>query len=105
MALFGAGFALFSAPNSNAIMSSVPPNRLGQASGVITVTRLCGQISSIALTTLVFSLVIGSGKLTPDSYKLFIPAARTCFFIFAPLCLTGILASLARGRLKNESSL
>jgi MFS family permease len=98
MALTGAGFALFSAPNSNAIMSSVPPLRLGQASGVITVTRLCGQISSMALTTVVFSLVIGSEAITPEKYPAFISASKICFWIFAPLCLTGIFASKARGK-------
>jgi MFS family permease len=98
MALFGAGFALFSAPNTNAIMSAVPPMRLGQASGVITVTRLCGQISSMALTALVISSVLGPGRLGPETYPLFAEVTRICFWIFAPLCLTGILASMARGR-------
>jgi MFS family permease len=98
MGMTGAGFAFFSAPNSNAIMSAVPQKRLGQASGVITVTRLCGQISSIALTTLVFSIVIGPGNITPEKYPDFISASKICFWIFAPLCLSGILASLARGR-------
>jgi MFS family permease len=98
MSVTGAGFAFFAAPNSNAIMSAVPRVRLGQASGVITVTRLFGQISSIALITIVFNVVIGPGTITPDKYPAFITASRVCFFIFAPLCLTGVLASLARGR-------
>ena len=94
----GAGFAFFAAPNSNAIMSAVPRVRLGQASGVITVTRLFGQISSIALITVVFSVVIGPGSITAEKYPAFITASRICFAIFAPLCLTGVLASLARGK-------
>jgi MFS family permease len=98
MGLTGAGFAFFSAPNSNAIMSAVPRVRLGQASGVITVTRLFGQISSIALINIVFNVVIGPDKVTVDKYPAFITASRICFLIFAPLCLTGILASLARGK-------
>ncbi|MDR1086334.1 MAG: MFS transporter [Deltaproteobacteria bacterium] len=102
MGLFGAGFALFSAPNTNAIMGAVPPRRLGQASGVITVTRLWGQISSIALTTMVFSLVIGPGDITPDLYPRFITAAKTCFWLFAPLALLGIIASSARGRQQTD---
>jgi MFS family permease len=98
MGMTGVGFALFAAPNSNAIMSAVPRVRLGQASGVITVTRLFGQISSIALITIVFGVVIGPGEITADKYPAFVRASRICFFIFAPLCLTGVLASLARGR-------
>jgi MFS family permease len=98
MCLCGGGFALFGAPNSNAIMSSVPPRRIGQASGVIAVTRLTGQISSVAVTTLVFSLVIGQGVITPEKYPAFITASRALFWIFIPMCLLGVFASLARGK-------
>lgn len=96
--LLGAGFATFSAPNSNAIIGSAPPGQVGQASGTITATRLCGQVFSISLTTLVFSLVIGPGKITPEKYPAFMNAATVCLSIFAPICLSGVLASLARGR-------
>ena len=98
LALLGFGFAIFGAPNSNAIIGAAPPARIGQASGTITATRLCGQVFSIALTTLVFSLVIGPGRITPDKYSAFMEAATICFSLFAPICLMGVLASLARGR-------
>ncbi|MDR2352060.1 MAG: MFS transporter [Deltaproteobacteria bacterium] len=98
MCICGAGFAIFSAPNTNAIMSSVPPNRLAQASGVIVVTRLTGQITSIALTTLIFSQVIGRGVLNPAQYPSFINSLKILFGIFAPVCLIGVLASLVRGK-------
>ena len=94
----GLGFATFSAPNSNAIIGSAPPDKVGQASGTITATRLCGQTFSLALTTLVFSLVIGPGRITEDRYPDFMKAATVCFALFAPLCLAGVAASLARGR-------
>jgi len=94
----GLGFATFSAPNSNAIIGSAPPDKVGQASGTITATRLCGQTFSLALTTLIFSLVIGPGRITPDRYPDFMRAATVCFTVFAPLCLAGVAASLARGR-------
>ena len=96
--LLGVGFAIFGAPNSNAIIGSAPPGQVGQASGTITATRLCGQVFSISLTTLIFSLVIGPGKITPEKYPAFMEAATVCLTIFAPICLAGILASLARGK-------
>ncbi|MDR2300899.1 MAG: MFS transporter [Deltaproteobacteria bacterium] len=98
MAMTGVGFAFFSAPNTNAIMSAVPPKRLGQASGVITVTRLCGQITSMAVTTLVFGLVIGSGVITAEKSPELIRACVIIFWIFAPVCLVGVLASLTGGK-------
>ena len=102
--LFGVGFAAFSAPNSNAIMGSVPKVRVGQASGVIATTRLCGQISSIAITALVFGLVIGAGqKISPALYPDFLKSALICFKIYTAICFIGILASLARGK-KNKGT-
>jgi MFS family permease len=98
LAALGVGFSIFSAPNSNAIIGSAPPEKVGQASGTITATRLCGQVFSIALTTLIFSLIIGPGRITPDKYPAFMQAATICFFFFAPICFTGILASMARGK-------
>ena len=98
--LLGAGFATFAAPNSNAIIGSAPPARVGQASGTITATRLCGQVFSISLTTLVFSLVIGPGRIVPEKYPAFMEAATVCFTIFIPICFAGVLASMARGRSK-----
>ena len=96
--ILGVGFAIFAAPNSNAIIGSAPPARVGQASGIITATRLCGQVFSISLTTLIFSLVIGPGRIEPEKYPAFMEAATICFTIFVPICFVGILASLARGR-------
>ncbi len=98
--LLGTGFSIFAAPNSNAIIGSAPPERVGQASGTITATRLCGQVFSISLTTLVFSLVIGPGRIGPENYPDFMRATTVCFQIFTPICFIGVLASLARGREK-----
>jgi MFS family permease len=104
MCLCGAGFALFSAPNSNAIMSSVPPLRLGQASGVISATRLAGQITSISLSTLVFASVVGPGEITPDRYPSFINASRILFSVFIVMSFLAIFSSLARGRRREDAS-
>jgi MFS family permease len=101
--VLGLGFAIFSAPNTNAIIGSVPPQKIGQASGTITATRLCGQVFSIAITTLVFTIIIGPGSMSPERYPAFMRAATTCFFIFAPICFTAILASLARGKAQRSA--
>jgi MFS family permease len=95
----GTGFAIFCAPNSNAIIGSVPPQKIGQAAGTITATRLCGQVSSFALTTLIFTVVIGPGDMSPEKYPAFMRAATIGFSIFAPICFMAILASLARGKM------
>jgi DHA2 family multidrug resistance protein-like MFS transporter len=56
MALCGLGFALFHAPNLNAMMSSAPPERSGGASGMVAMARLNGQAIGAALVALCFGL-------------------------------------------------
>ena len=56
MALCGAGFGFFQAPNLKALMSSAPPERSGGASGVIAMSRLIGQTSGAAMVALCFGL-------------------------------------------------
>jgi|GEM_PF-388851 len=106
LVVFGVGFAAFAAPNSNAVMSSVTTDKLGVASGVITATRLVGQISSLSFTALVFSLMIGVGRMGPELFPDFIRAARFCFLVFAPMCFLGAIVSLigdqGRGGTRNH---
>jgi DHA2 family multidrug resistance protein-like MFS transporter len=49
MAVCGAGFGLFQAPNMKAIMGSAPPERAGGASGIVATARLTGQAGGAAL--------------------------------------------------------
>jgi DHA2 family multidrug resistance protein-like MFS transporter len=56
MAVCGAGFGFFQAPNLKAIMSSAPPERSGGASGMVATGRLIGQTSGAALVALCFTL-------------------------------------------------
>jgi len=72
LAICGAGFGMFQAPNLKALMSSAPPERSGGASGVIGVARLLGQTSGAALVALCFhytgvqgaTLALASGAAT-----------------------------------------
>ena len=61
MALCGAGFGFFQAPNLRALMSSAPPERSGGASGVIALARLTGQAVGAALVALCFGLAGSAG--------------------------------------------
>ena len=55
MVLMGGGSGLFSAPNTNAVMSTVPPERRGIAAGVRTMMANTGQMLSISIA---FPLVL-----------------------------------------------
>ncbi len=100
--LLGFGFALFSSPNTNAIMSSVEKRFYGVASGMVGTMRLIGQMFSQGLATLLFALYIGRVEIKPESYPLFLVSMKTAFIIFAILCVIGIFASLVRGNIRDR---
>ncbi len=73
LVLLGLGFALFSSPNTNAIMGSVERRYYGVASGVMGTMRLLGQMLSMGIVMLVFSLIIGKVEITPEHYPAIYP--------------------------------
>ncbi len=99
--VLGFGFALFSSPNTNAIMSSVEKRYYGIASGMFGTMRLLGQMFSLAIATTVFAVVIGPVEITPLYHPEFIISVKTGFLIFAALCFAGIFASIVRGKVHS----
>jgi len=98
--LVGFGFALFSSPNTNAVMGSVEKKYYGVASATLATMRMVGQMLSMGIATLVFSLFIGKVRIAPAIYPLFLNSMRVSFVIFFVLCCCGVFFSLARGRLR-----
>jgi MFS family permease len=102
LALLGFGIALFASPNTNAIMSSVEKKYYGVASATVGTMRLTGQMISIGIAALIFSLFMGTAQISPENHGAFLESIKTAFSIFAVLCFIGIFASLARGN-KNKN--
>jgi MFS family permease len=98
--VIGFGFALFSSPNTNAVMSSAPKRAYGVASATVATMRQIGMLFSMAVAMLMFTLYIGRVQITPEYYPLFLKSMKTSFIIFAVLCFGGIFASLARGKIR-----
>jgi len=61
MAVCGAGFGFFQAPNLKAIMGSAPASRSGGASGIVATARLLGQTTGAALVALCFTIASHHG--------------------------------------------
>ncbi|WP_082501204.1 MULTISPECIES: MFS transporter [unclassified Methylobacterium] len=61
MAICGAGFGFFQAPNLRAIMTSAPPTRSGGASGIVATARLLGQTTGAALVAACFAIADARG--------------------------------------------
>ena len=95
--LSGLGFAFFSSPNTNAVMSSVEKRFFGIASGILATMRSTGMTFSMGITMLIFGLYIGRVEITPQCYPQFLKSAKVIFMIFTVLSFGGIFASLARG--------
>ncbi len=102
LVLLGFGFGLFSSPNTNAVMSAVQKKYYGVASGIISTMRLLGQMFSMGVVTLIFSVFLGGMQVAPSNFPLFLKSIRLSFIIFAVLCVLGIAASLARGKVHHE---
>ena len=100
--ILGFGFALFSSPNMNAIMSSVNKRYYGIASGSVGTMRLLGQMFSMGIATLIFALFIGRAQITPAFYPSLIRSVKVALIIFSCLCAVGIYFSLYRGRLRPD---
>ena len=97
--VLGFGFAIFSSPNMNAIMSSVEKNYYGVASATLATMRLTGHLFSMAIVMVIFAVNMGQTQITPAYHSLFLSSSRIIFIIFTLLCFGGIFASLARGKL------
>lgn len=100
LVILGFGFALFSSPNTNAVMSSVDRRLYGVASATLGTMRLSGQMLSMGIAMLVFALYVGRVRIGAANPASFLYSLKVAFAIFAILCFFGIFASLARGRLK-----
>lgn len=98
LAIVGTGFALFSSPNSNAVMGAVSRAQYGVAAAVLSSMRLIGQALSMAVVTLILGARVGGARLDATVVPQLLASERLAFALFTALCVLGVFASLARGR-------
>jgi EmrB/QacA subfamily drug resistance transporter len=104
----GLGQALFQPPNNNAIMSSVPTQRLGIASSFLSTVRVLGQASSVALSGAIFTMLGGAqagvalsqkGVIpTPYLESIFVHAFKMALLACMVVAGIGVFTSLMRGQ-------
>ena len=98
----GLGFALFSSPNMNTIMSSVEKSQLGLASGTAATMRVVGQIISMTIATIFFAVLFQKQSVEIVSNQIFLKALKLGFISSAIIALSGIYFSFSRGKLTRE---
>lgn len=100
--ILGFGFALFSSPNTNAVMSSVEKRYYGITSGILGAARTIGQALSMGIASSVLAVFIGNVQLSSENADSLLSAIRVTFTILALLCFVGIFASIARGKMHEN---
>jgi MFS family permease len=100
--VLGFGFALFSSPNTNAIMSSVERRFFGVAGAMVSTMRQIGMMFSMGIVMMILALMLGESPIEPANQDQFVRSMKITFSVFAVMCFGGIFASLARGKLNKE---
>lgn len=93
MIIYGVGFGLFSPPNTNVIMGSVPPKDTSVASAAVATMRTVGQAMSMGILTLVFAFVMGNVPIIEQYYPLLIGSCQITCIVCMVLCIASVFAS------------
>jgi MFS family permease len=106
LAILGFGYAMFAAPNTNAVMSALPPRNRGEASGMIALVRQIGMITSMSIAMCCVSLIMGTiDNLNDEStWPQFIVVIKIAFTICLSMCIIGTFFSWFRGDTKKKGS-
>jgi EmrB/QacA subfamily drug resistance transporter len=91
--ILGLGLALFSSPNTNAIMGSVDRSLLGVASSTVGTMRLLGQMLSQGIAMTLIAINLGSATIAPELYPELLTSIRITFTLFFLLCMLGTAAA------------
>ena len=102
MILHGIGMGLFSSPNMNAIMSSVPPKDAPTASASQATMRTIGQTMSLGLLTLVFAWIMGNLELSTQYAPMIVQSSQIICGICTVACILAIFASLVGVKSKDK---
>ncbi len=99
LAFAGVGIAMFSPPNTNIIMSCLPPAKFGIANSILSTMRTVGQSSGMAVITLVVSAVVGNISLYDADPAALMKTIHMAFAVFCVLNAAGIFMSLKRRKI------
>ena len=101
----GIGTAIFSSPNTSAVMGSVRPDRLGTAAASATTSRTVGQAIGVAIAGALFAAGSGAiaesrlvlGQDDPAVAEAFVSGLQLALIVGAAIAAAGILTAWMRG--------
>src|SRR5919199_1890883 len=92
VAPFGIGFGMFQSPNNSAIMGGVPRERLGIASGLLSLSRTLGQTAGVPLLGAIFAaLTLTSANLAPNTNVTTAPAEALVYGVQNTLRIAALI--------------
>ncbi|HNX87597.1 MAG TPA: MFS transporter [Paludibacteraceae bacterium] len=94
--VLGAGFGLFSSPNTNVVMGSVDKKIYGTASAILGTMRNTGMMFSMAIASLTLHLFLGNAQIIASNIPQLILSTKTVFALFTMLCFIGVFTSLVK---------
>jgi MFS family permease len=91
----GLGWGMFQSPNNSAILGAVPPQRLGIASGLLSLTRTLGQTTGLPLFAAIFAAIALAGKNSVDLTS--VPASAIVSGFQSTFHLAAAMLAIAAG--------
>jgi EmrB/QacA subfamily drug resistance transporter len=101
--ILGCGLALFSSPNTNAIMGCVHQSLFGVASSTVGTMRLTGQMLSQGIAMTLIAIYLGSAAIIPELYPNLLITISSTFTVFFILCVIGAIASFVGSRMASNN--
>lgn len=92
----GLGFAMFSSPNTNAVMSCVGKADYGVASSILATMRSIGHTFSMVIVTITVTVLASDMALADVPADVLIKVIRVSFIVFTVICIAGVFISLKR---------
>ncbi|MGN0701757.1 MAG: MFS transporter [Lentihominibacter sp.] len=92
----GLGMALFSSPNTNAILSCVEKKDYGAANSVVNTMRSIGQTLSMVIVTVIVTIMLPGMQLEAAGKENLVSVMNASFIVFAAMCFAGVFLSLKR---------
>lgn len=96
LCITGFGFAAFSSPNTNAVMSSVSKEFYGVASSLLATMRNIGHVTSMVIVTIIVSLNLGDVALADASPSELVHTMKVAYLVFTVICIFGVFCSAKR---------
>ncbi len=89
--LYGLGIAFFQPSLAHMVINAVGQDNYGLAGSMAESMRLVGITLSLAITTVIFSLVLGGAAIVPAHISAFLSANRTTMLFFTAISVSGLI--------------